>query len=183
MSDVTELLGRVRAGDDRARHELAPLVYAELKRLAISRVNRERGSNTVQPTELVNDAFMRLVGQANVDWESRSHFYGIASRIMRQILVERARARRRHKRGGGAVHVDFDEAVTISVDHDDDILAVEDALKALESVDPRQAEIVVMRFYGGMTMTEIAEALGISKRSADREWAMVKAWLRRELSA
>lgn len=183
MSEVTEVLERMQAGDDRARHELAPLVYAELKKLARSHVRREHGSHTVQPTQLVSDAFMRLVDQTGIGWESRGHFYRVASRVMRQILVDRARSRRRQKRGGGAAHVGLDEAVVVSVDDDGDVLTVEDALRELEAVDPRQASIVTMRFYGGLSMLEVARSLGISKRTADREWAMIKAWMRRALSA
>jgi RNA polymerase sigma factor (TIGR02999 family) len=182
VPEVTELLGRVRAGDERARHELAPLVYAELKKLAASHVRRERGSGTVQATQLVNDAFMRLVDQTGIDWENRSHFFGIASKVMRQILVDGARSRNRQKRGGGKAPASFDEVLTLCIDEDEDILAVEDALKSLEAIDPQQAEIVTMRFYGGMSMDEIAHALGVSKRTIDREWALITAWMRRALS-
>ena len=172
----------LRGREVRHRHDLAPLVYSELKKLAQAHMRRERSAHTVQATELVNDAFMRLVKQASVDWEDRSHFYGIASNVMRQILVDRARSRNRLKRGGGALHVSIDDVVTVSVERDEDILAVEEALSALEVVDPRQASIVTMRFYGGMSMQEVAKALGVSKRTADREWAMTRAWMRRALS-
>ncbi|TNE85319.1 MAG: sigma-70 family RNA polymerase sigma factor [Deltaproteobacteria bacterium] len=182
MAEVTELLVRSREGDEAARNALAPLVYDELKQLAARHMRREHSAHSVQATQLVSDAFMRLVGQARVDWESRSHFYALASRVMRQILVEHARARGRQKRGDGATHVSFDDVVTVSTDRDEDILAIEDALEALEAIDPRQAEIVTMRFYGGMSMQAVADALGMSKRSADREWALIKAWLRRELA-
>lgn len=182
MSDITVLLAQARQGDAEARNALAPLVYDELKKLAASHMRREHMAHSVAATQLVSDAFMRLVGDARIDWESRSHFYAIASRAMRQILVDHARSRGRQKRGDGATHVSFDEVVTVSTERDQDILAIEDALKSLEAIDPRQAEIVVMRFYGGMSMAAVADALGISKRSADREWALIKAWLRRELA-
>jgi len=182
MADVTQLLIAVRDGDEDARHALAPLVYDELKKLAAGHVRRERGPHAVQATELVSDAFMKLVDDDRVDWEGRSHFYALASRLMRQLLVDRARRRNRQKRGAGATHLSFDEVVTVSADNDTDILAVEDALKALEAIDPRQAEIVTLRFYGGMTMKEVAQVLGVSKRTADRQWALIKAWLRRELA-
>jgi len=181
-ADITHLLVRLQQGDDAARHALAPLVYDELKKLAISHMRREQRAQSVAATQLVSDAFMRLAGQAQIDWESRRHFYAIASRSMRQILVEHARSRGRQKRGDGAAHVSFDEAVTVSTDSDEDILAIEDALKRLEEIDPRQAEIVIMRFYGGMSMQAVAETLGVSKRTADREWALIRAWLRRELA-
>ena len=182
MAELTELLQRSREGDEQARNALAPLVYDELKKLADGHLRRERRAHSVQATQLVSDAFMRLVGEAQVDWESRSHFYALASRVMRQILVDRARRRNRDKRGAGAPHVSFDEVATISADRDAHVLAVEEALRALEAVDPRQAEIVVMRFYGGLSMQAVADALGVSKRTADREWALIRAWLRRELS-
>jgi RNA polymerase sigma-70 factor (ECF subfamily) len=160
--DVTQLLQAASAGDKEAQHQLAPVVYAELKQLA--------------------DAFMRLIDQARVDWDSRAHFYALASRVMRQVLVEHARARRAHKRGAGATHLSFDEVLTLSVGEEDDVLRVEEALQALAAIDPRQADIVTMRFFGGLSMTEVAEALGVSKRTADREWVLIKAWLRRELA-
>lgn len=182
MADVTLLLERVREGDRDARHELAPLVYAELKKLAESHMRREHRAHSVQATQLVSDAFLQLVDQARVDWESRAHFYALASRVMRQILVDHARSRNSQKRGAGAEHLQYDEVLTISVGQDGDILAVEDALKALEAVNPQHAEIVTMRFYGGMSMQQVATTLGVSKRTADREWALIKAWMRRELS-
>jgi RNA polymerase sigma factor (TIGR02999 family) len=180
--DVTQLLQAASAGDKEAQHQLAPVVYAELKQLADALMRRERDAHTVQATALVSDAFMRLIDQARVDWDSRAHFYALASRVMRQVLVEHARARRAHKRGAGATHLSFDEVLTLSVGEEDDVLRVEEALQALAAIDPRQADIVTMRFFGGLSMTEVAEALGVSKRTADREWVLIKAWLRRELA-
>jgi len=182
-SPVTHLLARARDGDESAANALAPLVYEELRKLAGSHMRNEHRAHTVQATELVGDAFMRLVGDARIDWESRGHFYAIASRAMRQILVDRARSRARQKRGDGARHVPLEDvALSLSADRDEDVLALEDALAGLQEVDPRQAEMVVLRFYGGLSMQEVADALGVSKRTADREWALIKAWLRRELS-
>jgi RNA polymerase sigma factor (TIGR02999 family) len=143
---------------------------------------RREGAHSVQATMLVSDAFMRLVDQAQVEWDDRSHFFALASRAMRQILVDRARARGASKRGSNATHLLYDETLTIGVDSDDDVLAVEDALLALAQRDARQADIVTMRFYGGMSMEAVAGALGVSKRTADREWVLIKAWLRRELA-
>ncbi len=182
MADVTELLMRAGDGDLGARDQVAPLVYGELKKLAESHMRRERRAHSVAATQLVNDAFMKLVGQAAIDWSGRGHFYAIASRSMRQILVDHARARGAQKRGDGATHVSFDEAVTISAERDEDILAIDAALTALEAVNPRHAEIVTMRFYGGLSMKAVAEALEVSKRTADREWVLIRAWLRRELA-
>jgi len=182
MADVTLLLTQARQGDPGAANALAPLVYDELKKLADAQMRREHRAHSVAATQLVSDAFMRLVGQAQVDWESRSHFYAIASRAMRQILVDRARARGRQKRGDGASHVPLDAVRMLSVERDEDILAVEEALAALHELNPRHAEIVTMRFFGGMSMQAVADAQGLSKRTADREWALIRAWLRRELA-
>ena len=181
-ADLTLLLEAAGAGDANARDELAREVYEELRRIARSHVSREHGNHSVQATQLVNDAFVRLVERSEVSWENRRHFYGFASRVMRQLLVDRARARKARKRGGDASPVPFDEARTISLDRDEDVLRVDEALRQLATVDARQAEIVTMRFYGGLGMQEIAEALGISKRAAEREWTLIKAWLRRELA-
>lgn len=179
---VTVLLQRVKRGDTGARDELAPLVYAELKRRARNLLRREAAGHSWQPTMLVNDAYMRLIDSDQVDWESRGHFFALASRVMRRVLVDRARARTRDKRGGGARPEAFDETRVVSAAHDEDVLRVEQAMRTLAEVDPQQAEILTMRFYGGMEMDEIAEALGMSKRSLEREWTLIKAWLRRELA-
>ncbi len=182
-AEVTALLRRVKAGDKAAREQLAPLVYSDLKLRAEQLMRREANAHTVQATMLVNDAFMQLTDAGGVDWESRGHFLALASRVMRRVLVDRARARARDKRGGGARHVELDDAIVVSAARDDDVLRVEQALESLAALDPRQADIVTMRFFGGMGMDEIAHVLGTSKRSLEREWTLVKAWLRRELSA
>lgn len=182
-SRVTALLREAKDGDEAAREALAPLVYAELKRRAQQLMRREGDAHSMQATMLVNDAFMSLVDADDVDWASRGHFFALASRVMRRMLVDRARARVRDKRGGGARHESIDETVVVSVGRDEDVLRVEAALEGLTEVDPRQAEIVTMRFFGGLGMDEIAAVLGISKRSVEREWTLIKAWLRRELSA
>ena len=180
--DVTVLLARASGGDPAAQNVLAPLVYAELKGRAEALMRGERNAQSIQATVLVNDAYMRLLGGAEVDFASRTHFFAIASNVMRRVLVEHARARNRQKRGGGVEKVEFDEARMLSIDSDDDVLALEDALTRLAAVDARQADIVTMRFFGGMSMAEVADSLGISKRSCEREWSMIKAWLRRELA-
>jgi RNA polymerase sigma factor (TIGR02999 family) len=180
--EVTQLLNKAAGGDRAAQDYLAVRVYDELRRLAAAQLRRESPGHSVQATVLVNDAFLRLVGDADIAWESRSHFFGLASRVMRQVLVDHARARRREKRGGEARRVSFDEALTVSVADVDDVLRVDEALRALEANAPQHAEIVTMRFFGGMSMEAVADSLGMSKRTAEREWAVIKAWLRRELS-
>ncbi len=183
MTDVTVLLKAAGGGDRAAQNELAPLVYDELRRQAAGLMRGERRAQSIQATMLVNDAFMRLVDAASVDFESRNHFFALASKVMRRVLVEHARARGRQKRGGEVVKVQLEEGLQLSVEDDAHVLALEDALNRLAEVDAAQADLVTMRFFGGMGMQEVADALGISKRSCEREWTMAKAWLRRELSA
>lgn len=182
QAQVTLLLQRATGGDRGAQNALAPLVYQELKARAEALMRREANAHSVQATLLVSDAFMRLVNEASVDWESRNHFFALASKVMRRVLVERARARAAAKRGGGLVPAPLDEGLVLSVDKDEDVLRLEEALVELAAQHPRQADLVTMRFYGGMGMEEIAQALGTSKRSCEREWALAKAWLRRELA-
>lgn len=182
-TDMTVLLNRASGGDREAQNELAPLVYEVLKAKAEAMMRSESRAVSVQATVLVNDAFMRLVGGAAVDWQSRAHFFATASRVMRRVLVDHARARSRLKRGGGAVTVQLDEALTVSISQDTDILRLDEALTRLAEVDPDQAEMVTMRFFGGMSMQGVADAMGRPKRSIEREWTMIKAWLRQELSS
>ena len=181
--DLTLLLKRASGGDRAAQNELAPLVYDALKSRAEAMLRGERGAQSIQPTILVNDAFMRLVDGATLDWQSRGHFFAMASTVMRRVLVEHARARHRLKRGGEVKKVDLDEALTVSAESDDDVLRLDEALVRLAEIDPQQAEIVTMRFFGGMSVEGIAEALGLSKRTVEREWTMIKAWLRQELTS
>ncbi len=180
--DVTLLLRRASTGDQAAQNELAPLIYDALKARAESLMRREGHADSIQATILVNDAFMRLVGGATVDWQSRTHFFAMASKVMRRVLVEHARARSRLKRGGESVKVELDEALTLSPERDEDVIRLDEALERLAEIDSAQAEIVTMRFFGGMSVEGIAETLGMSKRSVEREWTMIKAWLRQELS-
>ncbi|MCB9674848.1 MAG: sigma-70 family RNA polymerase sigma factor [Alphaproteobacteria bacterium] len=181
--EITMLLKRASRGDATAQNDLAPLVYDELKIRADALMRRESDAQSLQATVLVNDAFMRLIDAAAVDWESRTHFYALASRVMRRVLVEHARDRGRLKRGGRVRKVELDEAITICPTRDEDVLALEEALVRLAEVDPRQADFVTMRFFGGMSMEAIAESLGVPKRTLEREWTLVKAWLRRELAS
>lgn len=178
--DVTRLLVAAAEGDERAQTALLPLVYDELRRRAGSALSRERAGHTLQPTALVHEAWMRLIAQEAVSWQGRQHFYALASRMMRRVLVDHARGRLRQKRGGDQVRVELEDGLSTS--RDADVLALDDALERLAALDPRQAEIVELRFFGGLTVQEVAETLGISKRAVEAEWTMIKAWLRRELT-
>ena len=180
-ADVTQLLVAATGGDATASNRLAALVYDELHGRAAALMRRESQAHSMQATMLVNEAFMRLVDAANLDFESRGHFYALASRVMRQVLVEHARARTRLKRGGDLTRLQLDEALTLSAGRDDDVLALDDALERLAQTDPLQAEIVTLRFFGGLSVQAVADALKVPKRRVEREWTLIKAWLRREL--
>lgn len=158
------------------------LVYDEFRDMAAQYLRQERSDHTLQPTALVHEAFLRLIDQKNVDWKGRTHFLAIGAQAMRRVLVDHARKRRRIKRGGERQRITFDDQIMLSPQHDEDLLAVDQLLAELQTVDPRQAQIVELRFFGGMTSSEVAEYLGISKSTADREWRMVRAWLRQQLS-
>ena len=158
------------------------LVYDELRSLASRYVRRSGPREPLQPTELVHEAFLRLVNEGGADWRGRSHFYAVAATVMRNVLVDEARARMSLKRGGDRVRVDVTETLVLSVDRDQDVLALNDALEALEVKNPARARLVEMRFFAGMTVDEVAEAVGQPKRTVEREWTVTRAWLRRELS-
>lgn len=178
---VTQLLERWGAGDSTALDELAPLVYTELRKVAAAYLRRERPDHTLQATALVNEAYLRLVGQRHDRWQGRTHFYGIAARLMRQVLVEHARRHRAEKRGGGRVAVTLAHADEVGGAPEVDVLAVHEALERLAAFDARQAEIVEMRFFGGLSIEETAEALGVGHATIEREWGLARAWLRKEL--
>ncbi len=180
--DPTVLLERVSQGESQAAEELMELVYDEFRALAESYLRREPAGHLLQPTALVHEAFLRLIDQSHVDWKGRTHFLAIGAQAMRRVLVDHARARRRLKREGDRQRITFDDQLVLSPQHDDDLLAVDDLLAELQHIDPRQAKIVELRFFGGMTSAEVAQYLGISKSTADREWRMVRAWLRKQLS-
>jgi len=175
-SDVTLLLQRVQNGDSQAANELAPLVYSELRRLAAAKMARERPGQTLQPTSLVHEAWLRL---GDGQFENRGHFFSAAAEAMRRILVERARRKQAEKRGGGVVeHVDIDEVEVIAPPaKDEETLAVHEALDALAALDPRQADIVKLRYFVGLSFEETAEVIGVSVRTAKSEWAHARAWL------
>lgn len=181
--DVTTLLARAAKGDDQATGKLLPLVYDDLKRRAGAMMRRENSGHTLSATALVHETFIKLIDQTRVEWQGRAHFFGIASQLMRRVLVDHARARGAVKRAGDQVKVEFDEAITMSAGNDMDVLEIDAVIKKLAEVDAQQAEIVVMRFFGGLSMDEVAEALGLSKRAAEGEWTLIKAWLRRELAS
>ena len=181
-SDVTRLLAALSDGEPEAMDSLLPLIY-ELKRLAASQLRRERGEHTLGATALVHEAFLKLVDQRQVDWRSRSHFFGIAAQAMRRILVDHARRRAAHKRSRDQ-QVTLDNAVAVAADNDsDEILAVHEALDRLAQLDERQAKLVELRYFAGFTLEESADLLGISPATAYRDWAVARAWLQRELSA
>ena len=183
MNDVTRILSDIERGDPKAAGELLPLVYDELRKLAAHRLGRESPGQTLQATALVHDAYIRLVGSANPGWDSRGHFFAAAAEAMRRILVNRARDKRRLKRGGGKRRVDLDfESAAIHLDRpDEDIEALDEALERLEREDPECAALVKLRFFAGLGQEESARALGLARRTADRHWAYAKAWLYHEL--
>jgi RNA polymerase sigma factor (TIGR02999 family) len=180
---ITQLLNDAKEGNRSACERLLAAVYAELRRLAAGHMARERDARTLQSTALVHEAYLRLVDQENADWRSRAHFFGAASNLMRQILVDHARAKHAEKRGGDRRPVSFEEQMQLSLEDPDLILAVNQALERLHERDRRQAEIVEKRFFGGLSVEEVAEVMGIGTATVKREWSMAKAWLSRELSA
>lgn len=182
-SDVTRLLAALAGGEPQAMEQLMPVIYDELKRLAASQLRRERGEHTLGATALVHDAFLRLVDQRAVNWRDRSHFFGIAAQAMRRILVDHARRRSAVKRSRDQ-QVTLDDAMPLATHAaDDEILAVHEALDRLARLDARQAQLVELRYFAGFTLDESAELLGISPATANRDWAVARAWLQRELSS
>ncbi len=180
--NVTLLLNRWQSGDRQALDQLLPTVYAELKRLAQAQLRRDGGA-TIQPTELVAEAYLKLVDVDEVDFAGRAHFYSIAARTMRRVLVERYRRREAAKRGSGETLLSLNSAVDSGQSRPLELTRLDDALNDLEALDPRQAEIVTLKFFGGLDGEEIAAALSISTRTVKREWAMAKMWLGRALAA
>ena len=178
---VTDLLLAWGDGDQAALDQLIPLVHAELRRIATRHMARERAGHTLQPTALVNEVYVRLVDVDRVKWQNRAHFLAVSSRLMRRILVDFARSRSYRKRGGAVERVAFDDNAVIDIGRGHDVLALDDALDALARVDARQSQIVVMRFFAGLTNDEIASAMGISAATVMRDWKLAKTWLLREL--
>jgi RNA polymerase sigma factor (TIGR02999 family) len=181
--DITEWLANWSQGDRLAIKKLAPLVYHELHRLAQIYMRGERPGHTLQTTALVNEAYVRLMDTGSIQWKNRAHFYAVAAKLMRHILIDFARARGNLKRGGGVLQVSLEEALTISQERGAELIALDHALSTLAKLNFRQSQVVELRFFGGLTETEIAEVLKISPRSVSADWSMARAWLLRELSA
>ncbi len=178
---VTQLLRAWNEGDEAARDQLVPLVERELHRLARAYMRRERQGHTLQATALVNEVFLRLAHASNPRWQDRAHFVGIAARLMRQVLVDHARSRGYRKRGGGAQRVPLEKVPLITPEPELDVLAVDRALEAFAKVDPRKSQVVELRFFGGLSVEETADVLGISVETVKRDWRVAKLWLSREL--
>jgi RNA polymerase sigma factor (TIGR02999 family) len=179
---VTQLLLAWGEGDNGALEALTPMVYDELRRLARQALARERSARTFQATALVHEAFIRLVDVHSVRWQNRAHFYAVAARLMRRVLVDLARTRLAQKRGGRVKKITLDEGLLLSDGNSGRVIAIDDALHQLAGIDPRKAQVVELRFFGGLTVDESAEVLGVSPETVMRDWKMAKAWLLRELS-
>ena len=179
---VTELLLRWRAGDQESLHRLLPLVEGELRRIARHYMRMERQGHTLQTTALVNEAYLKLVDQGQADWQNRAQFLGVAAQLMRHILVDHARGLCRGKRGGGAQVLPLDEGLVFSPAKSAALVALDDALTELAGFDPRKAQVVELRYFGGLSVEETAEALGVHENTVKRDWRLAKMWLKRELS-
>jgi RNA polymerase sigma-70 factor (ECF subfamily) len=175
--EITQILGRVAEGDPQAYDELLPKVYAELHHLAAHYLGLERADHSLQPTELVNEAFLRLSGQTEVEWKSRAHFFAIAAQAMRRVLVDHARARQRLKRGGGVRNVPLDDSVNVAGAPPIDVLALEEALTKLEEMDPRKVQVIELLYFGGLTVQQAADVLGVTPRTVERDWRYARTWI------
>jgi RNA polymerase sigma factor (TIGR02999 family) len=180
---VTQLLLDWRNGDPRALDKLMPLVYDELHRLAARYMRRERPDHTLQPTALIHEAYLRLADQRNLQWQNRAQFFAIAAQLMRRIVMKHAHRRHAAKRGGAARKLSIDEAIDLSRERAADLIALDDALTSLATIDPQEGRIVELRFFGGLTVEETAEVLGVSSATVKREWRTAKAWLRKEVAS
>jgi RNA polymerase sigma-70 factor, ECF subfamily len=179
--DVTGLLVAWRSGNEAALDVLMPLVHDELRRMARACLRGERARDALQPTELVNEAFLRLVDVQHVDWHNRAHFFAMSARLMRRVLIDLARARGADKRGAGVVTVSLDETAVHDMQPAADVLRLDDALETLAALDPRKSRVVELKFFGGLTLEEIASVLDVSAKTAQRDWEFARAWLQREL--
>ena len=180
--NVTQLLLDWRNGDSGALDRLMPLVYEELRRMANFYMRNERQGHTLQTSALVNEAYLRLVDHENIEWQNRAHFFGVAAQAMRRILVDHARTRNYQKRGGEALHVSLDEAATLAEEQAAELIALDEALQELARMDPRKCRVVELRYFGGLSVEETAEALGVSVTTVARDWNMAKGWLLREMT-
>ena len=179
--DVTRLLARWKDGDEAALQQLLPIVHEELRRVARRQMAGERPGHTLQPTALVNEAYLRLVDLKQMQWQDRAHFFAMAARLMRRILVDFARSRGYQKRGGGAQQVSFTQALEVAEGQPTDVVALDDALAALADVDARKSRVVELRFFGGLSLEETAEVLNVSRETVKRDWTFAKLWLLRHL--
>jgi RNA polymerase sigma factor (TIGR02999 family) len=176
-AEVTSLLNKLAEGDQEAAAKLVPLIYDELRRIAASRLRHERPHHTLQTTALVHEAYMKLAVQRNAKWQNRAQFFGVASQVMRRILVDYARTQQRIRRGGKQQRVSLDDVLLVSPDRSAELLAVDESLSKLEQLDPRQGRIVELRYFGGLTLEEIAEVVGVATKTVTRELNVAKAWL------
>lgn len=179
--EITRIVMELAGGDRLAANRLFPLLYDALYDLARRYLRRERPDHTLSPTALVHEAYLKLVDQTRVNWQGKTHFLGVGAQAMRRILVDHARGRQRAKRGAGRARIQLDEGVALSPQRDEDVIAVDEALSKLAALDPRQTAVVELRFFGGLTVEEVAEVLQVSKRTVEAEWTAARAWLRREL--
>jgi RNA polymerase sigma factor (TIGR02999 family) len=180
--NITKLLLDWRNGDGEALDRLMPLVYEELRRMANHYMRNERKGHTLQTSALVNEVYLRLVDHENIEWQNRAHFFGVAAQAMRRILVDHARTRNYQKRGGGAQQVSLDEAATLTEDRAAELIALDEALQELAKMDERKSRVVELRYFGGLSLEETAEALGVSIPTVTRDWNTAKAWLMREMT-
>ncbi len=181
-NEISELLTAWSDGDQNAFEEVLPLVTYQLRQMAHAHMRREGDDHILQTTALINEAYLKLIEQKDVRWENRSHFFAIASKVMRRLLLDHAKARLRDKRGGGAMHVEFADAEDISVEKSMQLVALDEALEQLAKIDPIKSLVVEMRHFGGMSVEETAEALGIAPVTVMRYWSLAKAWLHREIT-
>ena len=180
--EVTQLLADWGKGDRSALDKLLPLVHSELRRIAQRQMSQERPGHTLQATALVNEAYLKLAGQQGFDWQNRAHFFAVCAQVMRHILIDHARAHARDKRGGGAVKVSLDDALVVAEDQASHFIALDEALRGLESLDPQKGKIVELRYFGGLSVDEAAEVMNLSPRTVRREWQRAKAWLYRMMT-
>jgi RNA polymerase sigma factor (TIGR02999 family) len=180
QADTTQLLKAMKDGDPSAADRLLPLVYAELHRLATSYMRRERQDHTLQPTALINEAYLRLA-KGDLSWQNRQHFIGVAANVMRQVLVDYARAHNAEMRGGRLQRVELEDGLAISAERTDEVLSLDEALHRLAELNPRQARVVELRYFGGLSIEQIAAVLDLAPRSIKRDWALARIWLFKEL--
>jgi RNA polymerase sigma factor (TIGR02999 family) len=181
--DVTRLIAAVREGREGASGELFQIVYRELRQLAGRYMRNERRDHTLQATALVHEAYLRVTSQEQLSFENRAHFFGVAASVMRRVLIDHARASRAEKRGGGDVKVPLDDALAAAAETPDALIELDEALARLAALDQRQARVIELRFFGGLSVEETAEVLGVASRTVKRDWRVARAWLRRELSS